>query len=204
MAGKKGRSGRKPTKEKTESAAQPVAGASNTVPVADSRQPDPLDTIEAQAREEFAEVPGTPGAAQPNAQRRVPENLIRLFWGSIYGFEDVIFRAWLGISDDFRGIFADENLIEAHTKPTGDVLLKYFDADTLSKWEENCPELALTKALLEAQAGIFFKIRQLKAELAPKTATSSPEKPSEQAKTPASTQKPSEKPMYRYPTKAEL
>lgn len=202
MAGKKGRSGRKPASAKKITPAATPGSVSNAVQTQPETGLDPLKALEDRIRIELP-MPGAGETAQPAAPAQIkpPENLARLFWNGFYSMEDFLARWYLGLSEDEKGIFCDEALIESHVKPTCDILVKYIPAEKLSEWEKNAPEAALGIAFVNVQAGILMKLRQIKSEMGTKKPVSAPQPAQTSVFVP---RKPGEQVINGYPTKDQL
>lgn len=197
MAGKKGRSGRKPKNKKPvhfepvkiESAA-PVEGLNASV---DNTQADPFRAIEAQLENELPQAQAdNPQIIRPGEEKQPPERIIRLAWGWIYKAEDNVLRGSLGLGAEYKGIFCDEKLIEAHVLPTCEVVKQYVPAEYWADLDKKFPVAALIAAIGEAQLSVFDKIGEIKRDLKLKNSAGRPQAPQ-------STPKPSADPYSDFP-----
>lgn len=171
MAGKKGRSGRKKKIQPVAAQKQTQTGQTQQVTV---QQPaaDPFLKIESELSAQVPSPAGAPagqGTQTAALPRKAPENLVKFIWKTLYGFEDYGARLYLGLGDQFRGVFLpQEQVVADHVAPTCQILEKYVSPDILQSLDEKMPEISLGICFLEAQLGFFAKLQQAKQEIAEK------------------------------------
>lgn len=171
MAGKKGRSGRK----KKNAVKPPVLAAEAPPAPAPVKQEsvvqpagDPFLTIEQDLKSKMPVMPAGEGSPE---KKKAPENLVRFLCKGFYQVEDILGRAIVGVGREYAGVFVpEESILEAHVKPSCDLLEKYAPVDFLNKIDANMPEISFGITFLNAQLGFFDKLMQAKAEMQRKKA----------------------------------
>lgn len=177
MAGKKGRSGRKKKMKVDIKPVQQAPEVSAHKSIVENEAGDPFKAIETRLNSEL------PAAVQENApaqaqeadliNKKMPEKTVRLFWNCVYKLEDGLIRRYLGLGNDVKGIFCDNDLIEAHIQPSCEMLKQYVPAKYWDNLDSKFPAAMLGFSILEAQLSILDKISEIKKE----NKTDNPQKP---------------------------
>lgn len=182
MAGKKGRSGRKPKNKQVQPVQSAAPAKNNSV---QQTTGDPFAQIE---REMTGTLPplnppqeagAAPAAGQEPEKLKAPVEILGFLTRRIYDAETAACALAIGLKIEEKAALLDPQLIEDQIPPLCRVVEKHFPPEWLQALNENSPEILLGIAFFEAQANLFINISKIKKELQAER-QAQPEQPQQQ------------------------